>query len=249
MRAVRNFVQPVFYGITDTARFNDGFRAAVSSVNPGVFAADNLVTFGRNLGFLGDEKFIAAFNASAKDATERATLWRTQVLVWAASHGLRRDGDFVECGCYRGTSARIVAEYLDFAATGRRFYLYDLFEHNGAATHHAMPAHGKDLRDTVVARFADMPNVVVTQGKVPDILDRVAPPGPIAFLHIDMNNAEAETGALEKLFDRVAPGAAIVFDDYGWTGYHDQQLAADAFMAGRGYRVLELPTGQGLVIK
>ena len=64
-----------------------------------------------------------------------------------------------------------------------------------------------------------------------------------------MNNAEAERGALERLFGRVSRGAAIVFDDYGWDGYRDQKDAADAFLGERGYRVLELPTGQGLVIK
>jgi O-methyltransferase len=68
-------------------------------------------------------------------------------------------------------------------------------------------------------------------------------------MHIDMNNAAAELGALEQLFDRVSPGGMIVFDDYGWTGYRDQKQAADTFMRDRGLSVLELPTGQGLVVK
>ena len=41
----------------------------------------------------------------------------------------------------------------------------------------------------------------------------------------------------------------IVFDDYGWTGYRGQKRAADIFMRDRGLSVLELPTGQGLVVK
>jgi O-methyltransferase len=40
-----------------------------------------------------------------------------------------------------------------------------------------------------------------------------------------------------------------VFDDYGWTGYRDQKAAADAFMRANALAVLELPTGQGLVVK
>ena len=74
-------------------------------------------------------------------------------------------------------------------------------------------------------------------------------PRSIAFLHVDMNNAQAERGALEVLFDRIVPGGMIVFDDYGWTAYHDQKLSADAFMRQRGLAVLELPTGQGMVVK
>ncbi len=98
------------------------------------------------------------------------------------------------------------------------------------------------------ARFGAWPNVLVTRGKIPDVLAEVAPRS-VAFLHVDMNNADAERGALEVLFDRITPGGMIVFDDYGWNGYAKQELAADEFMGERGLAVLELPTGQGLVVK
>lgn len=42
---------------------------------------------------------------------------------------------------------------------------------------------------------------------------------------------------------------AIVLDDYGWSVYREQKLLEDAWFAERGYQGLELPTGQGLVIK
>jgi len=51
------------------------------------------------------------------------------------------------------------------------------------------------------------------------------------------------------LFDRVSPGGLVVFDDYGWSGYAAQKVAEDAFMRQRGHSILELPTGQGLLIK
>ena len=41
----------------------------------------------------------------------------------------------------------------------------------------------------------------------------------------------------------------MVFDDYGWHLFRKQKDAEDAFMAERGYAILELPTGQGLVVK
>jgi O-methyltransferase len=64
-----------------------------------------------------------------------------------------------------------------------------------------------------------------------------------------MNSVASELAALEALFDRVVPGGLIVFDDYGWTGYIAQKKAEDAFMAARGHTILELPTGQGMVLK
>lgn len=250
MRLQKNHVVPAFYGIADAAKFQNGIRDTVASVRPGVFAGDNLITFGRSLGFLDDSDFTTAFFRSAQEMTEKAALWRTYVLCWAAWQALRLEGDFVECGCYKGTSARIVVDYVNFGAeTGRRFFLYDLFEHDDTMTHHAMPEHGVGLYEQVKARFADLSNVVVAKGSVPRVLDDMAPSGPIAFLHIDMNDRDAELGALERLFDQVVTGAPVVFDDYGWAGYIAQKLAEDEFMAARGYRVLELPTGQGLVIK
>ena len=41
----------------------------------------------------------------------------------------------------------------------------------------------------------------------------------------------------------------MVLDDYGWRGYRAQKLAEDPWLAARGYQVLELPTGQGLLFK
>ncbi|MHB1446809.1 MAG: TylF/MycF/NovP-related O-methyltransferase, partial [Acidimicrobiales bacterium] len=74
-------------------------------------------------------------------------------------------------------------------------------------------------------------------------------PDQIAFLHLDMNSPAPEIGALEVLFPRISSGAAIVLDDYGWKMHRRQREAHDSFAAHHGYRILELPTGQGLAIK
>ena len=68
-------------------------------------------------------------------------------------------------------------------------------------------------------------------------------------MHIDMNSEKAEMLALEHLFDKVTPGGMIVFDDFGWTSNVNQTKAELAFMNERGHPILELPTGQGVVIK
>lgn len=240
------------FGLQDRRRFVAAVREAFGSLLPhwrrGLFTGDNLITFGRNLSFLSDERFMAAVARHADTDIERSIVWRTAVLVWAARNGLKREGDFVECGCYRGTSARIVCDTLDFGATGRGFWLYDLFEYPEGSTHTHMPGMRPELFETTKARFADLPAVRVTRGAVPAALEGNSP-DRIAFLHIDMNNAAAEIGALEALFDRVSPGGAVVLDDYGYFGYVAQRDAERAWFAARGYDVIELPTSQGLVIK
>jgi O-methyltransferase len=104
------------------------------------------------------------------------------------------------------------------------------------------------LFNDVKAKFADSPNVHVIQGKVPDSF-AIAVPEKISLIHLDMNNADAEVGALEVLFDRLVPGGILILDDYGWLYYRAQKLAEDTWLGKRGYQVLELPTGQGMVIK
>ena len=104
------------------------------------------------------------------------------------------------------------------------------------------------IYEAVVKKFADMPNVKIIRGFVPDTF-KIAIPEHIAFLHIDLNSSAAEIAALEHLFDRVVSGGYIVFDDYGWKQFKKQRDAENHFMVDHGHFILELPTGQGLVIK
>lgn len=218
------------------------------TIHDGKFLADNLMAWERNLSFLDDPKFMRVFAAHAQTTAEKGIIWRTHVFVWCAEQSLRRAGDLVECGCYKGTSVRIACDYIDFERVSKNWYLYDLFEHQEGMLHHAMPEHGPSLYTSVQNKFRDTPNVKVIQGKIPEIFEKRAPPDRIAFLHLDMNNADAEIGALAALFDKMSPGSLILLDDYGWIHYRDQKLAHDEFFAAHGLRPVELPTGQGLVL-
>lgn len=196
---------------------------------------------------MSDKKFMAAFEKNAQTDTEKGILWRTAVLAWAANNAMRLEGDMVECACYRGTSARIIVDYLDLKESSKNFYLYDLFEESNSAIM-KLEFHKKGLYEEVVEKFSDVPNAKVCRGFIPNILHEVAPE-KISFLHIDLNNAEAEIATLEVLFDRVVPGGVIIFDDYGWIQFAKSKAAEDAWLEKRGYKVLEMPTGQGMVIK
>lgn len=182
---------------------------------------------------------------NTRPGVERGTVWRLNTLVWAARQANHLDGDFVECACYRGSSARTVADLVDIS--NRRYFLYDLFDHDESMPHHTMPEHSSTLFEEVRARFPE-PNVIVTQGRVPDSF-AIAVPEKVAFLHLDLNNMEAEIGALEILWDRIVPGGVLVLDDFGWAAYRKQFVAETTWLGERGHHILEMPTGQGLVIK
>jgi hypothetical protein len=243
-----SYIGRAFFGLKDF----DAFKAARDTMleevkwDHGVFASDNLITWERTLGFLREPRFVDAFNRNTRSGgAERGAVWRSVTLVWAARQAERLEGDFVECACYRGSSARTVADMVDISQ--RRYFLYDLFDHDQTMPHHSMPEHSAKLYDEVRARFPE-PNVIITQGRVPESL-AIAAPEKIAFMHLDLNNMEAEIGALEVLWDRIVPGGVLVLDDYGWLAYSRQHFAEKKWFLERGYPILEMPTGQGLVVK
>ena len=104
------------------------------------------------------------------------------------------------------------------------------------------------LYEAVCKRFDGYANVRVIKGIVPDVLSDGCP-GKISYLHLDMNAADAEIGALDVLFERVVPGGFLVLDDFGHSRHGLQFTKETAWFKAHGYDVLELPTGQGLVVK
>jgi len=244
----------MFYGMTEAQQ--QEFSAALQTIfriYPRYFAMDMLVTMGRNMGFLEDAAFMQAINEEARSDQDRSLIWRLHVLCWCAMSALKLQGDFVECGVFQGFSTAVVAKYVHFGEQPREWYLYDTFAgipadqlNPGDRSPESYSAPG--IFESVRQRFSGYPNVRVVRGRIPEVLSEAAP-GSIAFMHLDLNSAAAEIAALEHLYDRLVPGGYLVLDDYGWYFYRQQKAAEDPFFQARGARVLELPTGQGLVIK
>jgi hypothetical protein len=248
--------------------FDKLLRDVVVPHHRSVFWGDRLLTLDKSAGFRDDPRFAAAMRAITGSvqydqySSPDGVAWRLNTLVWAAWCGLRVPGDFVECGVYKGDFAWVITQFVDFEKARRTFWLYDTF--TGFAPQYSSPDdfplapeffdfannlyRAAGIYELVCKRFAAQRAVKVIKGTVPDVL-RGGAPERIAFLHIDMNSPAPEVASLEILFDRVSPGGVIVFDDYGWLLFRRQKVAEDHFMAERGYEILELPTGQGLVFK
>ena len=244
----------MFYGINQTQVVE--FDAALQKmwrIFPRYFSSDMLITFSRNMGFLDDADFLNAIETEARTDQDRSLVWRLHVLCWAAANALKLEGDFVECGVFHGFSTAVAARYLQFGKQARTWYLYDTF--SGIPSDQLNPGHENpeiyqdpSIYEAVRRRFEKYPNIRVVRGRVPEVLAEGSPRS-IAFMHLDMNSAAAEIGALEHLFDRMVVGAHLVLDDYGWYAYRQQKIVEDPFFRSRGCPVLELPTGQGLVVK
>ncbi|NQU55891.1 MAG: class I SAM-dependent methyltransferase [Rhodospirillales bacterium] len=183
----------------------------------------------------------------------RAIDWRLHIVFALADYCSNLDGDFVECGTYKGINAHGLIAYLDFGALDKDMYLLDTwtglseqalfdFEKDRAIRCY------EDCFQEVKETFADTPNVHLIQGVIPDTLEEVVW-GPIAFLHLDMNCTFPEKSALEFFWDKIVTGGVVISDDYGHPGYEEQKQMYEDFATSKGLTVLSLPTGTGVLFK
>ncbi len=270
----------------------DGLRAEVSSKNKeladawahahrlddalqrldGIFRSadynsDSLMVFNKNLSFLRDPRFMAAYRRGVHSGHRLGSPygvgedihieWRVHVACWAAARARNLPGCLVECGVNTGILSLAVCEYTDFNASGKDFYLFDTYRgipeaQMRPAERAARTQENADIYEECfeVARrnFAPFPRAHLVRGLVPDTLSTV-PIDRVSYLSIDMNIADPEIAAMNYFWDKLVPGAAVILDDYGWANYRLQQEAHDQFAAEKGVPILLLPTGQGLIIK
>src|ERR1700716_2000244 len=101
------------------------------------YDADFLRTWNKSVDFLSDPRFMRAYGRGmdsghviGRPVGSREDIhieWRIHTCCWAATHACRLPGDFVECGTNTGIMSLAVCDYVDFNATGKKFFLFDTF--------------------------------------------------------------------------------------------------------------------------
>lgn len=231
------------------------------------YDSDYLRVWFKNIDFLDDQQFMRAYRAGvnsghkiggATAATQDIHIeWRIHVCCWAAWHAKQLVGDFVECGTNTGIMSLAICNYLDFNHLQKDFYLFDTYcgipddqvtpgeRKNGL---HLQNSDYEECFERAKQNFAPFKRAQLVRGKVPDTLTSVSI-DKICYLMLDMNIVAPERAALEYFWPKLVSGAIVLFDDYGWSGYIAQKQAHDAFAESKGVKILNLPTGQGMLIK
>ncbi len=219
----------------------------------GAFAGDFLITFGKHLSFLKDQKFVKCL----KEHPEKEALtiaWRLHTSCWAAQNALDIGGDFIQCGVQDAVTSTMIIKYLDFKKADKNFYLYDTFsgiptEYLSDETRHLDHAEYKKsgTYEKILGRFSSYPNVKVIKGKLPGKLKEICP-AKISFIHMNLSNFPSERDTLKYVIDRVADGGIILFEGFGFEHYKVWKIAEEDFVKRLNLTFLELPTGQGITI-
>lgn len=233
---------------------------------PPTYDSDSLRVWGKGAGFLNDPRFQAAYRRGMfsghkigqQKGVDLHIEWRVHTVLWAATQAAKLSGDFVECGVNTGIYSLAICDYLEFNSLDKNFYLFDTF--SGIPTEQLNEAERKrrplsklnnsyeECYETAKHNFAAFPRAILVRGRVPETLADT-PDSAVCYLSIDMNIAEPEIAALNHFWPRLTPGAPVVLDDYGWNSHLPQRVAMDEFASKQGLTILELPTGQGLLIK
>lgn len=188
------------------------------------YSGDGLVVLNRPADFRGDPKFAEACQFGF--GAEPDAAWRAAIACWAAWHAKQIAGEFVAFGSV-ANFARAVCRYVDFNATGKRFYLFGQTDDGVANGGLAEYPKAQFIRGADVAAFS------------------AAGIDKVAFLVIETNADAAE--ALKYFWPKLTAGGVAVLENYGAAS--DLRKSLDDGVGAWGVKIWLLPTGQGLLLK
>ena len=245
-------------------------RQIISSIryainNPYLHEGDGLAT-NHITDFMKDEKFIKNY-LEAAEGTNHKIFYRAYILNYFAEYALKlfdvneNEGCFVELGTHKGLMAKVIVLNSNIDKKKINFYLFDTF--NGIPLGHIKDQEKKyvitsndqfyneDVYEFTKEKFSNFSFVKIIKGMLPSTLkNKDINLENIKFLHIDLNNAHAEIESIKILYDKISKGAPVILDDYSYSEtFRPQKNAWDEFANEMGFKILSLPTGQGLFLK
>jgi hypothetical protein len=223
------------------------------------YSEDGLNTI-HSYNFVDDPRFKAAYargmEATGKDYMFR---WRVHVALWVGRHVVGLEGDFVECGVNYGFMSSALMTDLKWESLDKTFWLLDTFEgldealvtqaekKAGLMKHNIGDFYVRGV-ESVKRNFEEWPSKQIIVGRVPETLAQVTC-DKICYLHLDMNCMQPEMAALEHFWPKLVPGGVVLMDDFAYSGYAEQNKGLSAWAKNMGVEILNLPTGQGILMK
>jgi len=178
---------------------------------------------------------------------------RCYVLFSLARQALALNGEFWECGVYKGGTAILFSKLLHEHGNGRgvRLRLFDTFdgmpETDAEKDRHRRGDFHDTSLETVRQRIPHASFVEFHAGVIPQTFAG-RENSRIAFAHVDVDIYHAVRDCCGFIYPRLLPGGFIVFDDYGFPSCPGARQAVDEFFHDKPEVPLVLPSGQAVVI-
>jgi hypothetical protein len=209
-----------------------------------------------------ESEFVRQRNAGF-DKFERYALGDFQNIIQAIEGTARLKGDYLEIGCFMGSSSCVAVRYMKEMGLTRNCYFLDVFEgfNYSAAKESADTAwagthmsHGVEVVRKRISECGNPPalNVFVIKNNI--VEDQLPSEiGDVVVANIDVDLYEAVHSALFKVAPKIIDGGIIIVEDPGHTpSLIGSRLALQEFLESpeaRPFLPLYMESGQTLLVK
>jgi hypothetical protein len=146
------------------------------------------------------------------------------------------NGDFVECGVWKGGSAMLIAEFLSIKnITHKKIIMYDTYEGMTLPSEKDIDFNGKkakelykdtwcyssleEVKSNMSLTNFDQNNIIYIKGKVEETIPKLIPCSSIALLRLDTDWYDSTIHELNFLYPLLEKKGILIIDDFGfWAG-------------------------------
>ena len=182
---------------------------------------------------------------------------RCYIIYEFCHHCLHLEGDFAECGVYKGGSAFLISDtLLNNRINDKQVHLFDTFTGMPEMTKQDPASNavwegrfGDTSLSSVKEYLRNFTFVVFHPGLIPETLHAVENK-KFAFVHIDVDLYKTHIDCCNFFYERMPRGGVMIFDDYGRDFFKaSAKKAVDEFFDNKPETPIALHTGQSIVVK
>ena len=217
-----------------------------------------------------DKKMIQYFKGLISSGTEQHDSFGKQLRLYSLQnmvyHILRQElnGDFAECGVWKGHSAYVISMILSASKFTGGFHIFDSFE--GGLSKRVKKDNNlrrklnekqiqsgsklfRSTEDEVRSCLSSFDFVHLYKGWIPERFNEVKS-RQFQFLHINVDLYEPTKNSLDFFYPRLIENGVIVCNDYGSCKFPGSKKAVDEFLDKNNYKMFyEVPMGSCFIIK
>ena len=164
------------------------------------------------------------------------------------------EGDWAECGVFKGSSSLIMAEYstrYNLLKENQKIHLFDSFQGLSIPSKNDLGVYYKEgdfkgTLDEVKNNLIEYECFEFHEGWIPNKFNEVENK-KFSFVHIDVDLYEPVKKSLEFFVPKMTKGGFILLDDYGCTDLPGAYKATNEISIKNNLQISKLPFGQAFI--